>query len=138
MLPEDGTYTIEIREYFGDPGDFELTIEFIPVVDGDFEFEGELAEFGRFRQGFVAREGDEVTITVSTPRSSDLDSFLTLVDLSGEILEENDDHDSNDDDLRNSDSQIEGFEIEEDGVYIVVVTGFDDTAGEFTLTIEFD
>ncbi len=142
ILPSDGTYTIEVDDYFGDPGEFELTISFAnsttAIAGGTMEIEGSVQANGRFEQAFTANEGDVVTITVRTERNSDLDPVLRLFDASGETLAQNDDHNSDDDSLNRYDSQIASFEIPETGTYLIVVTGFGTSEGDFTLIIEFE
>ncbi|MFN8373472.1 MAG: pre-peptidase C-terminal domain-containing protein [Anaerolineae bacterium] len=141
VLPEDGTYTIEVDEYFGDPGDFELTINFATSItealSGPLEIEGNVPANGRFEQVFTANEGDVVTITVRADSNSDLDPILRLLDAGGETIAENDDHASEDTSLSRYDSQIAAFTIPANGRYLVVVTGFGTSSGDFRLTIEF-
>jgi hypothetical protein len=138
-LPTNGTYTIQVNDYFGDSGDFELTITFANTVaslsDGALVIEGTVPVEDSFGQTFTANEGDIVTITAHAT-DDDLDPILTLLDENGQILADNDDHDSEDTSLNRYDAQIAQFAIPATGSYQVLVTGYGTSFGDFTLTIE--
>jgi hypothetical protein len=139
VLPTNGTYTIQVDDYFGDPGEFELTIEFANVIaslsNGAIVVQGTVPAEESFEQTFAANEGDVITITAHASEDT-LDPIVTLFDMNGEIIADNDDHDSEDTSLNRYDAQIAAFTIPATGTYHVIVTGYGTSFGDFTLTIE--
>jgi hypothetical protein len=145
-LPADGTYTIEVDEFFGDAGDFELIISFGSSVSQDdagvsrepIVIEGTVPANSTFEQPFEADAGAVVTITVRAVPDAELDPIVQLVAPDGDVIAENDDHESDDETLSRYDAQIPSLSIPETGTYIIVVSGFAASAGDFTLTIVFE
>lgn len=79
---------------------------------------------------FQAEQGD--ILTISMARSSGaLDPYLKVVDSERFEIAANDDYSR---DTRNA--RIEGLIIERSGVYIIIASRYDDSAGSFVLSIE--
>ena len=89
---------------------------------------------------FSGAEGDVVTITmIATADDYSLDTRLYLYTLedfddNGEPLAQNDD--ASNPEIEGLNSQIEVFELPDDGEYIIVATRLGDGVGEYTLTLE--
>jgi hypothetical protein len=166
-LPEDGEYTIvatSLREYLSDgenvdTGEFTLTLEgdgvsvpdavvtetpptVVPVTGDVGQYS---IEFGETVSGqlsltepsaeyaFVASAGDIVTITLL---SDDFDTYLFLSDDDGMELR------FDDDGAGNLNSQINSYELQEDGTYIIGANSYAyaitdvTTPGSYTLSLE--
>ncbi|NHN46774.1 hypothetical protein G9464_04080 [Halostella sp. JP-L12] len=67
---------------------------------------------------FTGREGDVVTVTMESDPG---DPYLYLLDEDGTVLEENDDGGSSE-----LDAQIAGYELPEDGTYVVLAASYGD------------
>jgi hypothetical protein len=81
---------------------------------------------------FEGTEGQEVTIRL-TADSPSLDPFLTLFGPNGQVIAENDDIDPG----VVTNSLLEGIILPENGSYIIVARGFDETSvGAYTITLE--
>lgn len=139
ILPESGSYTINVNGYQDSAGDFELIIEQVatgaPVGRGTDElFTGEIRPSGTFTQTFDAQAGDYVTITVRS-LTQDFDPRVALLSPEGVIVADNDDVGTSATDIGVFDSRIQNFIIPESGTYTVEVQGFQASAGSFALTI---
>jgi hypothetical protein len=148
VLPASGTYTIAVDEFFGDAGEFELSVQFGTTVSNPsndeavsiepIEVEGTVPANSTFEQPLEVNAGAVVTITVRSDLNGELDPILQLLDPNGDIAAENDDHNADDDTLSRYDAQIAQFEIPTSGTYIIVVSGYAASSGDFTLTIVFE
>lgn len=137
-LMESGTYTVGVTSYDAEEtGDYMLRVE-TEVDDGQgmgtIERVGELAEgdstldSGEYVDSyeFIGRPGDRVTIDL---RSADFDTYVMLVEPSGE-QQENDDADDT------GHSRIETA-LSETGVYEVIVTSYEPgEVGNYELVID--
>ena len=128
FTPEEPSEPVEL----GDPD--------TPLVYGD-SVGGELTN--RETQQvwtFSGTAGDVVTITmIATEDDFALDTRLYLYTLEGfdggdDAIAENDD--ASNPEVSGFNSQIEAFELPEDGEYIIVATRFGDGTGRYTLSLE--
>jgi hypothetical protein len=96
---------------------------------------GNVPTGGTFDHVISAQQGDVLTITV---RSTDnvLDPKVAIVDSSGTILIENDDHGTEDTTLDRYDSRITNFTLPSGGTFTLQVSGFAGSGGTFEMTIE--
>ncbi len=144
-LESSGTYTIRVRGFAGSGGEFDLLLS----IAGEGESSGGSQTSGasdvvtdRIRAGDTfqyeldANEGDMYTVTVRA-LDEDLDPVLALYDAaSGSFVASNDDHGSSDGSLNFLDSRLERFIFTESGSYIIEVSGYGDSSGDFELTVE--
>lgn len=145
-VPASGTYTVEVTGFGGVGGSFELTIAFggsgspqntNPPNNnsGNTEVVEESIEaFDVYRYSFEAEAGDVYTFTVQA-LSDDLDPTLGLY-FNNDYLIDNDDYGSTDSDLQGTDSRLYHYIIQESGEYELDVGGYQDSAGDFRLTLE--
>lgn len=138
IVQESGTYTIEVTDYSGDRGTFELGITLVmtgaPIGPGEDSVSlGEIEEGDTFTTTVDLTAGDFVTISIRTV-SGDLDPQVTLIDPSGSIVAENDDHADIDPTLGRYDSRIPRMPVTTTGAYTIEVTGYSGS-GTFTVTV---
>lgn len=146
-VPASGTYTVEITGFGGVGGSFELTIAFGGSgsqqntnppnnnSSGDTEVvEDTIESFDVYTHTFDAEAGDVYTFTVQA-LSDNLDPTLALY-FDNKYLIDNDDYGSTDSDLQGTDSRIYHYIIQESGEYELDVAGYQDSAGDFRLTLE--
>ncbi|MFQ3566368.1 MAG: hypothetical protein SNJ59_05155 [Aggregatilineales bacterium] len=155
-IRSDGVYGIIIQGFAGTGGSFELTIERQPtelsltpdptdsgqaqsfdLASGNAveTIVGSINSFETFTHSLFARAGDVYTITVRAT-SPNFDPQVTLRDADRRVLIANDEHGTSDLALAFLDARIHNYIIESDGTYFIDVTGYRDSAGSFTLTIE--
>lgn len=151
-IEDDGDYILEVTSFSGD-AEGEFTMIFCADAEGvdiDSEEAPEILECGDTVEGtvdngfpvvfflFEGEEGDEVTINLNAADGSELDPYLGLYSPSSaedeETVAENDD-------TNGFDSEIV-YELEEDGIYIIVATRYNfedgDSEGDFELEISCD
>ena len=141
-----GSYTIEITGFGGVGGSFEMTISREggssgqntnpPNTNtGDTEvIEDSIDSFDVFTHTFDAEAGDMYTFTVQAI-SDDFDPVVSLY-LDNNYLIDNDDYGSNDSDMQTTDARIYHYIMPETGEYELDVEGYQDSEGDFRLTIE--
>ncbi len=143
VIPETGTYTIEITGFAGIGGTFELTIirgdgsqtSPTPQPSGDEQvFEGTVEPNDYVTHAFTADAGDVFVITAQA-LNSDLDPRVALY-FDNDYITDNDDYGSNDSDLNPTDARLYNLIIQESGEYEVDVSGYQDSSGDYRLTIE--
>ena len=139
IIPESGSYEIEVLGFQGSSGDFELTVERVatgvPAQITDEEvILGEIQTSAVFTENIELQAGDWVTITVRA-LTTNFDPRVALISPSGDVLAENDDHGTQTGRIGFLDSQIPNFPIDESGTYSVEVAGWDVSAGTFGVTI---
>lgn len=137
-FPSTGRYTIVVTAFDGS-GDVEVLISdnsSTPVAQtlGDDVVEGEVPDNGAFTQGIQASEGETLTITVRAT-DNQLDPKVSIIDASGAVLADNDDHTSVNPALTPYDSEITGFAVPATGTYTIEITAFAGNGGTFELTI---
>jgi serine protease Do len=137
-VPEDGEYII-LASFFDptDSGAYEIALQSLlsfateggELVSGSV-VEGELTdEAFETRYTFQGNAGDTVTISMSSI-DGELDCYLVLIDPSGEVLAENDDHDSSEISLFFfSDSAIVGLSLPSSGTYTVLAQRYQGEEG---------
>lgn len=148
-IPANGTYTIEITAFAGIGGAFELTISRgegsgtqvaqptpVPNTTSDTTqvIEGTIQPNDFETYSFTAEAGDIYTITAQALNTS-LDPRISLY-FNNSYVTDNDDYGSNDPDLRNTDARLYNLLITESGEYEIDVSGYQDTSGDFRLTIQ--
>jgi len=138
IIQENGTYTVEVTDYSGDAGSFELAITRVmtgaPLGEGEDAVSlGEVEEGGTFTTTIDLSEGDFVGITIRTV-SGDLDPQVTLLDPQGRVVAENDDHGTSDSTLGAFDSRIGRTLVSATGVYTIEVSAYSGS-GTFTVTV---
>lgn len=142
-----GTYTVAVTGFGGVGGSFELTIAFGGSgsqqntnppnnnSSGDTEVvEDTIESFDVYTHTFEAEAGDVYTFTVQA-LSDDLDPTLSLY-FDNRYLLDNDDYGSTDSDLQGTDSRIYHYIIQESGEYELDIGGYQDSSGDFRLTLE--
>lgn len=139
IFQQSGQYTVEVRGYQDSAGPFELMLERVatgaPLGPGtDQVFTGQIAANGTFVQEFQAQAGDYLTISVRA-LTQNFDPRVALVSPDGVVVAANDDHGSNTPDLSFLDSRITNFYVEQSGTYSIEVSGYQDSAGSFALTV---
>jgi len=149
VIPESGTYTIEIGAFAGIGGTFELTIsrgegsgtQVTPPTatpnttsDATQVIEGTIESNDFQTYSFTAEAGDVYTITAEA-LSSSLDPRISLY-FNNDYITDNDDYGSNDPSLRTTDARLYNLLITEGGEYEIDVSGYQDSSGDFRLTIE--
>lgn len=126
-----GIYTARVGAYDGE-GDFTLVFTQLNAPQANTQiFRDELtssALIAQYPLELVA--GDGVVIQTQS-LSGELDTVLTLYDPQGEVYYENDDINT---DSYNYNSAI-SFTVDDSGTYTVGVAGYDDSVGEFLLTV---
>ncbi|NDJ74773.1 MAG: hypothetical protein GYB65_00825, partial [Chloroflexi bacterium] len=130
-LPETGAYMIVARAYGGTgTGDYTLTLDY-EQVQGVLSYgdtvEGALGSDEPLHlYSFSGEQGDLVSISLS---SDDFDTYVELNDTSGSYLTADDDGGT---DLN---SLISFFPLPATGEYTILVRGYGDTLGTYTLSL---
>ncbi|MBK8031378.1 MAG: DVUA0089 family protein [Chloroflexi bacterium] len=75
------------------------------------------------------------TITITVVGINGFDPRVTLNDSKGRTLAENDDHGTGDSTIGRFDSRIADFTFAAGGSFTIVISGYDNTGGDFTLEI---
>ena len=150
---ESGSYTVRISGYAGTGGTFELTIEqsgggIVPTATPTVEItptqvltsglvmvEGAIEPNGSFTYDLSAQAGDVYTITVRAV-NSELDPRVSVYDSEGKFLFSNDDHGTSDPGLAPFDARITHLILPETGDYLLEVSGYQDSSGDFEMTLE--
>lgn len=138
IFQQSGTYTVEVYGYSDTAGGFALIITPVatgaPTGPGQQAVEtGTLQSRGSFTTTFDAQAGDYVTVTARA-LSGDLDPQLAVLDPSGRLVADNDDHHSVDSSLGTFDSKIQNILITRPGTYTIEVRGYADTSGSVAVT----
>lgn len=126
VVPKTDTYDIEINSYSEtDHGDIILFITdygtLSPREGPRLEtFSGELVPNGRLNFSSIMKRGEVVTITVKAAAEG-VDPLLSLLNVQGVPIAENDDHNSSNPDLQYTDAQLRNLIIEEAGRYTIEI-----------------
>jgi hypothetical protein len=139
-LDLDGEYTVIVEEFWDEPGDYALSVNYA----GDSEYElidmGEIA-YGDKMQGELlggqyvhtwsleGAAGDVVTIVVD-PLTDDTDMQLALLDPDGELVFDLDDGGTDEEE------KIDSYELLTTGTYIVAVAEYWDDYAEYELSVK--
>ena len=144
-VPATGSYTIQVTPFNAEGGAFELTIsrggggqpqtDPTPVATGETEVINESIDPNDvYTHAFSARAGDVYTITAQAT-SDGFDPRISLYFDNSYVID-NDDYGTNDPSLQITDSRLYNVIIQETGEYELDVRGYQDSAGNFTLTLE--
>ncbi len=135
-LPGDANYVAVIREFFGEPGEYEITLESTNVKEYDLAGElsiGQTVE-GRLLPGLPAAwildaaEGQSVSIVLE-PLNPERDLVLELVNPIGEPAV------FVDASLRGLPERLDYFELTSEGQWMILVKEFFGEASSYKLTI---
>ena len=130
-VDDSGTYTATVGAY-GGTGDFSLSVTTLNPADVNSQVvQGELTSrelSASYELELV--EGDSIVIQTQS-LSGDLDTMLTLYNPSGDIAYENDDINT---DAGNYNSAI-SFTVDETGTYTLEITGYNESTGEYLVTV---
>ncbi len=143
-IPASGSYTLEITGFGGVGGSFQLDITHgggsqqntnPPETSEDTEVvEDTIDSFDVYTHAFDAEAGDVYTITVQAITDG-FDPRISLY-FDNDYLIDNDDYGSTDNDLAGTDARIYHYITQESGEYELDVEGYQDSSGDFRLTIE--
>ncbi len=111
-----------------------LTVEAFGGGSLQYDYVETVGENATYTRAFDASAGDTVTITVRG-LGLEFDPHVQLLSPDGEVLVENEDHETPAFGLGDYDAQIAQFVIPADGTYSIQVTEYDGAAGSFELTI---
>ncbi len=143
-LPADGEYTVVVREYFGEPGGYELELigGEAPVgmitPPGAIEM-GEISIGERFEEPlgaeeehvwFLAAEGGELVSIVLEPGEG-LDLILTVYAPDGTALV-----DEQDSAFTDEAEEVDGLLLYEAGTYLIVVQEYYGEAGDYSVAVD--
>lgn len=139
IIPQTGSYEIEVTGYSDSAGEFELTLERVatgaPLGAGEDEiFTGSVGANGTYTQTFEAQAGTYLTITARS-LGGDFDPQLVLLSPNGVLVADNDDHGSAASDLSFLDSRIFNYPVTQAGTYTIEVRGYRGGAGSFAVTV---
>jgi hypothetical protein len=135
-LPLDGQYLILVREFFGEPGRYEISLnaggvaalEIVGTLNYNDTVTGKL-EQGRREGWSFSGELDEVIDILLTPMEQDRDMVLSLVDPNGKTAI------TVDAVLANSPERLVAFKLTESGRWTIVVKEFFNEATEYELVV---
>ncbi len=154
-IPKTDTYTIEITGFAGIGGTFELSIlrgggPAIPILDVPTQpppvlptpapaqstqvIEGTVKPNDVYTYQLEAQAGEVYTITVQATSSS-FDPRVSIYFNNSYVID-NDDYGSTDPNLQSTDSRIYDWIVKDSGSYEVDVRGYQDSSGDFKMTIE--
>lgn len=127
VVPKTDSYDIEINSYSEtEHGDIRLFITdygtLTPREGPRLEtFSGELVPNGRLNFSSIMKRGEVVTITAKAAADG-LNPFLSLLNVQGVPIAENDDHNTSNPDLQYADAQVRNLIIAEAGKYTIEIT----------------
>jgi hypothetical protein len=136
VLSQDGQYLVLVRDFFGQPGEYE--IRFTSMLGNAPDVAGSLA-YGETVTGTLSAgqsvvwrfraDTDDVIDFILTPLSADADMLLLLQDpVTNTVLE-------SDAALEGEPEAVTGFTITSDGFWHVIVGEFFEEAASYTLSI---
>lgn len=137
------SYTIYVDSFNGvSQGRVELTLETVDPFSQVIENEETLTiidvtlpEDRVYAHSVEANQGERLSIT-ARDISDRLDTVITIIDESNQILVSNDDHNTENLSLNLFDSRIAEWIVPNTGIYSIEVRDFLGTAGQFQLMIE--
>jgi hypothetical protein len=137
-IPDDGEYTIVVRDFYEDGGSYALRVttagpQDIDAVDQgelpvDQPVEGLLGE-GEAHSYTFAVDGSS-TVTIVLQSGSDIDGILALFDPENNLVA------FVDDTLDGGEERLDDFALTDEGIYTVVVGDFFNDGGAYTLLLE--
>ncbi|RMG94217.1 MAG: hypothetical protein D6706_14180, partial [Chloroflexi bacterium] len=138
QLPQDGEYVVLVRDFNGEPGVYEVTLNAMPVKRPTYVG---MLSYGQTVTGdlppgqmdlwlFDASEGDVIDIVVM-PNSADVDLLIAVQNPDGETVL------TVDEGALGEGEQLLDFVVTSDGVWGIVVQEFFSVGGGYTLTADF-
>ncbi|GMQ78574.1 MAG: hypothetical protein BMS9Abin02_1093 [Anaerolineae bacterium] len=135
-IPDDAQYVTIIREFFGEPGEYEISLEF--TTDKEYDLAGNIT-IGQIVEGMLAPglpaawslegiEGQIISIVLE-PLNPDRDLVLELLDPSGDSAY------FLDTSLTGLSERLEDFELSSSGLWTIVVREFFGEASDYRLSI---
>ncbi|MEO8392040.1 MAG: hypothetical protein ABI700_03520 [Chloroflexota bacterium] len=152
-IPKTDTYTVSISGFAGIGGTFDLTIG--PGGEGDGNnvnptpapiqptavsgegpkvVQGTVAGGDTYTYDLQVTAGDVYTITVQS-KTQDFDPKVSIY-LGSDYVIDNDDFGSSDPTLQSTDARIYNWIFDKDGKYELDISGYQNTGGDFTLTLD--
>lgn len=128
---QGGTYTASVTAY-GGTGDFTLSVTHIGAGVANTQVFTDLLTEGTLSVEYALDlvSGDNVIIQTQS-LSGELDTVLTLYDPRGDVVYQNDDINT---EAGNYNSAI-SFTVSETGTYTLNISGYDDSTGEYLITV---
>jgi hypothetical protein len=135
-LPVDGQFIIVVREFFGNPGEYDIALDIIGGEETDLAGDiiyGEKVEaslaIGR-TDGWIfeGSAGDAITITL-TPLTVERDLLIELLRPSGASAELVDAA------LTGLPEQLDNYELDEDGQWMIIIREFFGEAADYELEL---
>lgn len=135
-LPVDGQYLILVRDFFGEPGAYEISINASGINETEIAgtlvysqtVSGNLIPGSREAWSFSGEEGDVIDILV-TPSERDRDLVLLLIDPDGNTAI------TVDAALANSPERLVAFELDSSGTWTIVVKEFFNEGSAYELLL---
>jgi Bacterial pre-peptidase C-terminal domain len=152
-IPKTDTYTISISGFAGIGGKFDLTVApsngtsinntnptpgpIVPTEvnpEGAQVIQGTVAAGETYTYDLQVTAGDVYTITVQS-KTENFDPKVAIY-LDNDYIIDNDDFGSSDPNLKSTDARIYNWIFDKDGKYELDVSGYQNSAGDFTLTLD--
>jgi hypothetical protein len=135
-LPADGQYLILVREFFGEPGAYEIVVNIrgdnVLEIAGPISYgqtvSGVLLPGRRAGWTFTGRSGDTIDI-VLRPTSTDRDLVLVLIDPDGNVAI------TVDAALSGLPERLVAYTLSGDGLWTIAVQEFFSEGGDYELTL---
>jgi hypothetical protein len=135
-LPKDGQYLVLVREFFGEPGEYEIRLN--AGTDDALEIAGEIA-FSEVVSGtlppgrnvgwlFQGTSGQVIDV-VLTPMNNNRDLVLVLVDPTGETVK------SVDAALSGLPERLSSFRLTESGAWMILIQEFFNEGADYQLAL---
>ncbi|MCI0394931.1 MAG: PPC domain-containing protein [Chloroflexi bacterium] len=136
ILPVDGQFMILVREFFGEPGEYEITLRIggdgVVEPAGNLTYDqmvnGDLAPGRRAGWTFTGQAGDVIDVTL-TPVTPGRDLVIVLLDPAGNVAI------TVDATLGGFPERLVRFVLTSDGPWTIVVQEFFDEGGEYELIV---
>jgi hypothetical protein len=136
-LPQDGQYLVMVRDYFGEPGGYEISLAAMPAETPDYvgtldrgqAVEGSLAPGQMVVWLFNGSEGDIIDVSL-VPQDSESDMVLLIQDPNERTVLEVDET------MAGEPEELNNFTLTADGQWGIVVKEFFNAESSYTLTLE--
>lgn len=136
VLPQDGQFLVLVRDYFGEPGSYEITLKAIPTVApqaaGTLNYgnmvNGTLTEQQGVIWWFDGRAGDKISILLQPDDPQQDLRFMLTSPAGGQVLKV-------DKEGGGQTEQLTTFTLPADGRWGIVVESFFGDAGSYTLNL---
>lgn len=137
-ISDDGDYTIIVRDFFDDGGDYALTVESVNPEDLGVVERGELVageavedvlEEGQLH-AWTFETAEPVSVNIALSSAPEVDGFIIVFDA------ENTPTEFVDDSLSGGEEIVEDLALDSAGIYTIVVGDFLGLGGEYSLLLE--